>query len=100
LVHNLPFARNPDFIGRQDELAKLHAALAPGAVVALCQPVHSLVGLGGVARPSSPWSTPTATWTPTAASSGSTPRARTSWRSLPGSPRPWAWISRPPWRPG
>jgi len=48
--HNLPFAPNPDFVGREKELADLHRLLAPGTPVALTQPTRSITGLGGVGK--------------------------------------------------
>ena len=48
--HNLPFAPNPDFVGRETELADLHRLLAPGTPVALTQQTRSITGLGGVGK--------------------------------------------------
>lgn len=45
-LHNLPFAQNPYFTGREDIVAQLHAQLAPGAQVALTQAISGLGGIG------------------------------------------------------
>jgi tetratricopeptide (TPR) repeat protein len=46
LVWNLPFRRNPDFIGREQELAELAARLGRGAAAV----TQTLLGAGGVGK--------------------------------------------------
>jgi hypothetical protein len=48
--HNLPFARNDRFIGREAEIEALHKALNPVSPIALTQPTWSLTGMGGVGK--------------------------------------------------
>jgi hypothetical protein len=80
-VTNLP-ARNPHFTGRSELLGQLRAQLRvePGAVVTQTGAIH---GLGGWARPSWRWSSPTATPPTTTSSGGSSPS------SPPASPPTW-----------
>jgi tetratricopeptide (TPR) repeat protein len=45
-IWNVPHNRNPNFTGREKELAKIHDALAQGGTMALVQPIHGLGGVG------------------------------------------------------
>lgn len=46
-IWNIPVRRNPNFVGRNDELDKIHTALESGHFAALTQ---TLVGLGGIGK--------------------------------------------------
>jgi len=88
----VPFIRNPDFVGREEDLERLHQALMGKGPVGI-RPAS--------ARPNWRSSTPTATPTHTpAACSGSTqpshwPRASPSWANGSSPPQPTApWTSR------
>ncbi len=48
-VWNVPYPRNPLFIGREELLALLATALQPGQAAALSQP-FALSGLGGIGK--------------------------------------------------
>lgn len=48
-VWNIPFRRNPHFIGRDGLIAEIEKALAAGEVAALTQP-QAITGLGGVGK--------------------------------------------------
>jgi TIR domain len=73
-VTNLP-ARNPHFTGRSEVLERLRSRLRaePGAVVTQTGAIH---GLGGWARPSWRWSSPTGMAVTTRSSGGSLPSSR------------------------
>jgi tetratricopeptide (TPR) repeat protein len=45
-IWNVPHNRNPNFTGREKELAKIHEALSQGGTMALVQPIHGLGGVG------------------------------------------------------
>jgi tetratricopeptide (TPR) repeat protein len=45
-IWNVPHNRNPNFTGREKELAKIRDALAQGGTMALVQPIHGLGGVG------------------------------------------------------
>jgi len=45
-VWNVPHARNPNFTGREEHLAKLKTALGSGKPAALTQAIHGLGGVG------------------------------------------------------
>ncbi len=45
-VWNVPHARNPNFTGREERLAKLKTALGSGKPAALTQAIHGLGGVG------------------------------------------------------
>lgn len=48
-IWNIPYARNPFFLGRDDELARLRRHLQAGWVTALSQP-QAISGLGGIGK--------------------------------------------------
>jgi tetratricopeptide (TPR) repeat protein len=48
-IWNIPFLRNQNFTGREDELAELHASLNSGEATALIQP-QAISGLGGIGK--------------------------------------------------
>jgi len=48
-IWNIPYPRNPFFLGRDDELAQLRSHLQGGQATALSQP-HAISGLGGTGK--------------------------------------------------
>ncbi len=48
-IWNIPYPRNPFFLGREHELALLHQQLQAGQAMALCQP-QAISGLGGIGK--------------------------------------------------
>ncbi len=45
-LFRVPHGRNPNFTGRDNELAAIHKALTPGTTVAITQAIHGLGGVG------------------------------------------------------
>jgi hypothetical protein len=48
-IWNIPYPRNPFFLGRDDELTQLHSHLQAGQATALLQP-QAISGLGGIGK--------------------------------------------------
>lgn len=59
-IWNIPYPRNPFFIGRDEVLSQLHTQLQTGQTMALSQSPTAISGLGGLAKRSLPQSTPNA----------------------------------------
>jgi tetratricopeptide (TPR) repeat protein len=49
-IWNIPYRRNPFFIGRDEILSDLHAQLQSGQATALSQSPHAISGLGGIGK--------------------------------------------------
>jgi TIR domain len=49
-IWNIPYARNPFFLGRDELLERLHTQLQAGETTALAQPPQAVSGLGGIVR--------------------------------------------------
>lgn len=48
-IQNIPYPRNPFFLGRDEELAHVRHCLQAGETIALSQP-HAISGLGGIGK--------------------------------------------------
>ncbi len=49
-IWNIPYPRNPFFMGRSDLLVKLHTQLQSGRATALSQSPYAISGLGGIGK--------------------------------------------------